>query len=91
MLHEMVHNTVQGRSLAQQNFDRHLAGGGDRSNYEGSDPDFVRQEQMTNSLVRQIAGQIGINIESSDPDAEGYPYGGGYYTGNELDPPSDGG
>lgn len=85
MLHEMSHNSRQGRAVVQQNFDRHLAAGGTSSGYKRGSVHFETQEQMTNSLTKQIADQIGVNIESTDPNSPGYPTYG-YYSGTELDP-----
>jgi hypothetical protein len=42
------------------------------------------QEQMTNTLAKQIAGQIGVTI---DPDGKGGFPPPGYYQGSELIPP----
>lgn len=85
MLHEMVQNTKGGRAIVQQMFDRHLRNGGTASNY-GHDSQFFRdQESMTNSLVRQIGDQIGINYQSAQQTSEGYPTYG-YYSGSELSP-----
>lgn len=85
MLHEMVHNSIPGRALAQQMWDRHLAAGGSSSNYGASNSFFEQQESMTNSLVREIAEQIDLEYNSSVANAPGYPRYG-YYSGPELNP-----
>lgn len=85
MLHEMAHNSVPGRALAQQMWDRHLAAGGTSATYGANSAYFQQQESMTNSLVRQIGDQIGVNYDSTTPNSPGYPKYG-YYTGPELTP-----
>lgn len=86
MLHEAVHNSVPGRAIVQQNFDRHLkdvANGSYSGKYDGASPHFITQESMTNLLTKQLADQIGVNVDS--PGSTGYPTFG-YYSGTELNP-----
>lgn len=86
MLHEMVHNTVEGRAIVQQNFDRQKTAGGNHENYDINSTHFITQESMTNFLTKQVGDQIGVNIDSSSPGSPGYTRFG-YYTGDELNPP----
>ena len=85
MLHEMVHNSVPGRALAQQMWDRHLQNGGTLQNFGAGNTYFEQQEAMTNSLTKQVGDQIGVNVNSTTPNYPGYPRYG-YYTGSELTP-----
>jgi len=85
MLHEMVHNSVPGRALSQQMWDRHVQNGGTVASYGANSAYFEQQEAMTNTLTKQIGDQIGVNVNSTTPNSPGYPRYG-YYSGPELTP-----